>query len=747
MQSTSVSAGILFSRFGQNQQIRAAQYVNGGRVFITAYTGLRLDGQVIGPDNASFYCKIKLAPQNSAVVSTNCTCAMAVDCEHAAALLMRHLRTTREKDFQRASNAAERICENLVVSKDVEIVLARLSSLIHPDVSRVAAPRRTKAPSNRSPRTTLFYVIGATSASRPDIQAISAVKKKDDIFTPGRVIDLTRYTDSYFEQIPHYISNEDLKIAELWETASGRGYRPYDDFKDPEVFSLLFQRILKTGRARLFSIDGPAVGLGEMRPAVLVWDKTKEDKFKLRLLAAHDGRGYPCLPWKFLWYYDVDNAKCGPVDTELNPEAIEAIQALRPLTTRELVGLPLLLKKLGLESVIPMPPDQKPPKVRYKQTERKLQIKTIRSDAPIFDGSNFQGGRGSRLRILALSMRSQRPAAEPIIDTDGNVIVEQPDPLSEGDYVNQLSELGFREIPRNDQSGTSERHFIAPAENWQNLLSKLDELKADGWQVEDETAKALLPKVIEDDDITGNIADGGSQWWFSLELNVDVNGKKTSLLPILSTAIRNLPAAQSMTDAINLLNTDGRFVTLLPDGELISLPFERIKAMLLVLRELLETGADRVPLSLLHAEDLLDLSNATWTGLDKVRTLVAQLRQLTSIRPLQAPPNFCADLRPYQQEGLGWLDFIAEQKFGGILADDMGLGKTVQVLAHLCLQKEKSRLNSPFLVICPTSVLPNWISEAHKFAPHLDVVAYHGANRRMQLMNWKRQTLCSQHIR
>src|SRR6185295_1254459 len=40
-------------------------------------------------------------------------------------------------------------------------------------------------------------------------------------------------------------------------------------------------------------------------------------------------------------------------------------------------------------------------------------------------------------------------------------------------------------------------------------------------------------------------------------------------------------------------------------------------------------------------------------------------------------------LRPYQKNGVGWLHFLRQNRFGGILADEMGLGKTLQTLAYL----------------------------------------------------------------
>ena len=72
-----------------------------------------------------------------------------------------------------------------------------------------------------------------------------------------------------------------------------------------------------------------------------------------------------------------------------------------------------------------------------------------------------------------------------------------------------------------------------------------------------------------------------------------------------------------------------------------------------------------------------------------------------------------AELRPYQQEGFGWLAFLWQHQLGGILADDMGLGKTLQALALIshARQREPGR-RSPFLIVAPTSVVANWAAEA-----------------------------------
>lgn len=91
-------------------------------------------------------------------------------------------------------------------------------------------------------------------------------------------------------------------------------------------------------------------------------------------------------------------------------------------------------------------------------------------------------------------------------------------------------------------------------------------------------------------------------------------------------------------------------------------------------------------------------------------------------------------LRPYQKRGVAWLDFLRRSGFGGILADEMGLGKTLQVLALLQAMRTSSELKKAptpkALVICPTSLVFNWVSEAKRFAPALSMLALHGPRRK-----------------
>jgi superfamily II DNA or RNA helicase len=115
---------------------------------------------------------------------------------------------------------------------------------------------------------------------------------------------------------------------------------------------------------------------------------------------------------------------------------------------------------------------------------------------------------------------------------------------------------------------------------------------------------------------------------------------------------------------------------------------------------------------------------------DAFAELRDKLESFESIEPKKEPRGFRGELRAYQRDGLGWLEFLREYGLGGILADDMGLGKTVQVLALLRANRTpKKTTGLPSLVVVPRSLLYNWLDEANRFTPTLKVVEYGGPGR------------------
>jgi SNF2 family DNA or RNA helicase len=113
-----------------------------------------------------------------------------------------------------------------------------------------------------------------------------------------------------------------------------------------------------------------------------------------------------------------------------------------------------------------------------------------------------------------------------------------------------------------------------------------------------------------------------------------------------------------------------------------------------------------------------------WVG-----KLLKQLDGGAQFEELEAPKHFSGTLRPYQVRGYSWLAFLRQWGLGACLADDMGLGKTIQTLAQIERDRQEG-LDRPVLLVCPTSVVNNWVKEAERFTPNLSVMVHHGIERR-----------------
>ena len=283
-------------------------------------------------------------------------------------------------------------------------------------------------------------------------------------------------------------------------------------------------------------------------------------------------------------------------------------------------------------------------------------------------------------------------------------------------------EQDLRRVPFDDNDlllQPHERKPPLPAHDWQSALASLAEA---GFRL-DYDASFPHDELVEIDDWHADLEASGNAW-FDVALGIDVGGERIDLLPILRRLLLD-PAFPRQPAKGEKKNASWRVA--LDEKRSAAIPLSRLRTLIEPLLEWLEGDGElrlhRSQTPLLAALD----EHVHWRGGELLRGHLDALQNLK--RATRAPKGFKATLRPYQRDGLAWLDFLGAAGLGGILADDMGLGKTVQVLAHILGEKQRGRLQQPALVVAPTSLVGNWQSEAARFAPALKVLVIHGAAR------------------
>ncbi|GAB4417625.1 MAG: hypothetical protein OHK0039_28210 [Bacteroidia bacterium] len=224
-------------------------------------------------------------------------------------------------------------------------------------------------------------------------------------------------------------------------------------------------------------------------------------------------------------------------------------------------------------------------------------------------------------------------------------------------------------------------------------------LQAFGMAIVQESSQYILtrPEVVLSTEEAGD--------WFDIRAHVIIGGFEIPFIKFRSHILRHKREYQ------------------LPDGSIAILPehwFSDYRHLLEVSErrdgELLSIRKYQAPLLSIGTNQA---SLASW---------VDALKKNDQIPHADLPKGLHATLRNYQQQGYNWLHFMRENGMGAILADDMGLGKTLQTLTLLLSEHERG-IDTPSLVVMPTSLIHNWRSEAEKFTPDLRVYVHTGVSR------------------
>ena len=241
--------------------------------------------------------------------------------------------------------------------------------------------------------------------------------------------------------------------------------------------------------------------------------------------------------------------------------------------------------------------------------------------------------------------------------------------------------------------------------------------------------------------------------WFNLQLGIELEGEKIDLVDVLL----DLLDASPENSTLKSITRGNLKCAAVPVGKnrYLPVPAEQVQGILKILRDLYENSPVREKIEkkgfstvdatgkklfinesdavrVVELGDELTLHSPIapqfYGGEEILRMGRALLDRKNNREPLVIR-SLQATLRPYQEEGVAWLQNLRQVGACGILADDMGLGKTLQTIAHLAAEKESRLMESPSLLLVPTSLVGNWEREIKKFAPHLRVLVLTGPKR------------------
>ncbi|WP_155890637.1 DEAD/DEAH box helicase [Desulfuromonas sp. TF] len=638
-----------------------------------------------------------------------CSCPVEFNCKHVAAVLLEWI--SRQNAFQQpAALPAKRR------RSDLALWQKEIRQLLPPPAAPVQAGVNV-----------LIYLL-KPQTYRDNTKIFLHIYKSRRLKRGGwsRPTSYNLQQFAYYHYYrPDWVTTLDMEVIELAKHGLEGASTPSIA---GDVGILLLKRLLASGRCFFESEENPPLAPGPPRQADFAWREEAGGGRRLRIGLEGVEGSWTAMPTDPPWYIDTQRHQCGPIEQPLDSRLFQALRHLPSLEASELDSFSRFLFPLLPPESLPLPSE--------------LKIETWnRPPSPVLLLRGEQGLKGSAIHIarvcfaygpLRLPPWNESGEKEQLHQHGGRDWLVRRDPDFEEECLRRLTAFGFAPaaVAGAGEPGEWDVLFTgetvaASAARWRDFLEQLPQLAGEGWMIE--TAESFRLRFTTAEQLTARIdeAEGG---WFDIGLDVECGERRLPLLPLLTAWLERGGAAQGL---------------LLPlgDGAWLEIPQTVLQPVLDTLLELYrrpalnEAGQLRLPRQQAPCLEELDRrlggegQRLAWQGGERVRLLAEKLRNFSGIVAVPPPSGLRAELRPYQGQGLSWLQFLREYGFGGILADDMGLGKTVQALAYLLSEKEAGRLENPALVVAPTSVLGNWRREAARFAPDLKVLVLHGPDR------------------
>ena len=695
----------------------ATRDINKAKPYVDLVRDLNIDGNMLSalvPGSAPEPYKVQayLSQDQSGEmgVVSRCSCQVGRHCKHVAAVLL--------KAIEARTPAAQPSGSALSWIED----LRRTS---------IAVAKKKARPS--SARQQLFYILKWTADKRQFGIEIRKGKYPESAEEWWKV-------DRALVTPPQFVGEEDVGILRLIWADRGHetGLRAFG--LGPERGGEILQRMAASHRLYPEDDLGLPLNAGAPRPATIGWNI--------------DGMGFqrpylkPQPSAEMIiavdppWYVDLAEGEIGPLEVSGNPDVVSRLFSLPPLSAEEAALVAEALSEQAPD--LPLPGSDAGARLRLVDAPLIpiLQLETLHTHGHRAWRSypqNFAGGEFDVAKVIfRYGDADIRPEekSEFITLPEGETIRLKRRPEAEAKALEALAGSGLQKIPSHTLhtfgSPPEGIYGLADETLWVPFMQDGSlRLKDAGWQIE--FPEDFRHHVIEVDGWDAELYESDNGW-FNLNMGIIVEGERLPLAPLLANLFRSDPRWLEVAELERIPDDEG-IDLYTARGKRLRVPAGRIKPLAATLIDLFDgfSGGDVLRLSRFDAPrlaELSDLSRWQFRGQNDIMALAERLLAAQGISDVAPPAGFHLDLRPYQREGLAWLQFLRANALSGILADDMGLGKTAQTLAHLLLEKESGRLDKPALVILPTSLIFNWKNEAARFAPDLKVLSLHGPERK-----------------
>lgn len=694
----------IFSSFGRNIIDKGTRYFKESRVLACEFyeDESKLEGSIKGSADLPYQtsASIKVSNKGGFIIHSTCNCKVGWNCKHAVAMLLAYQADTPNYNIENSYQTWFESLNGQIEKKKIAPITSTYTGAFRLSFD--------KAVYNHS----LNYI-------KIEYGSVRFLKTEDrSVFSQKDLISIVE-NETWMESFK-WVKPEDIAIIQLLLSKEGRLPKVLKTTISTEHDQLALQKILNTGRCFWQNLETPLLK-GADQALNIQWDD-EEDDLKQLSVKLQNAESWLLIPTPAPHYIDVNTGEIGAISSDFDSSWILSLLQTPPLAKKQCEHFTQEISLRFSQKVLPNP-------VEYE-------TKSIDDPLKVVFKLNAQRIKEQVIFVAQLCFYYHDLLLDPIVTDDPNrtefmqknkivSIVRQIE--KEQQAINEFEQLCLLDIKMYDpkQTGATKSQGILAPElggtqefQWLSLLTAHKaRLEVLGWEFDIESELSLKSENIESINI--EVEEQGN--WFDLGVSVEIDGKPIALLPLLLEWLRNNEDWQQNNFDILLAQANGRPLRIKRSS---------IQPVLSILQELGEVNNDMVKLPQSQAALLAQLPEINnWIGGEHIKKLAEKLANFSGIKEVLVPDNLAATLRDYQQHGLDWLVFLNDYGFSGVLADDMGLGKTVQTLAYLLYKKEQGLLNDPAIVICPTSLVGNWINEANKFTPDLSVLVLHGSDR------------------